>query len=107
MSAEHYERAKKLGEKEAHARLQKNESPYLPVLDDILEGVTIDARVSLGLVDVPLDRIVGTATAGRTSAFAANFMPLLGEGTEFATKWGHMTPWPLTACGSLPFCWNI
>ena len=83
MSAEHYERAKKLGEKEAHARLQKNESPYLPVLDDILEGVTIDARVSLGLVDVPLDRIVGTATAGRTSAFAANFMPLLGEGTEF------------------------
>jgi len=90
MSAEHYERAKKLGEKEAHARLQKNESPYLPVLDDILEGVTIDARVSLGLVDVPLDRIVGTATAGRTSAFAANFMPLLGEGTEFATKWGHL-----------------
>ena len=90
MSMDDYERARKLGDRELHARMQKNESPYLPVLDDILDGITIESHISLGLIDVPLDRIVGTATAGRTSAFAANFMPLLGSDTEFASKWGRL-----------------
>lgn len=90
MSMDDYERARKLGDKELHARLQKQESPYLPVLDDILEDVVIESHISLGLIDVPLERIVGTASAGRTSAFAANFMPLLDAGTEFASKWGRL-----------------
>ena len=90
MSMDDYERARKLGDKELYIRMQKNESPYLPVLDDILDGITIESHISLGLIDVPLDRIVGTATAGRTSAFAANFMPLLGSDTEFASKWGRL-----------------
>ena len=32
-------------------------------------------------------QIVGMNTAGRQTAFAANFMPLLDLGTEFASKW--------------------
>lgn len=31
--------------------------------------------------------MVGTKTTGRTMAFASNFMPLLPEDTEFASKW--------------------
>lgn len=90
MAMEDYERAKKLADKEQHQRLQKGQSPYLEVLDDLIDGVVIDTRVNLGLVDIPLNQVVGTATAGRTNAFAANFMPLLETNTEFATKWARL-----------------
>ena len=43
--------------------------------------------VKIGLVDIPMDRIVGTWTDGRKTAFAGNFMPLLDETTEFGGKW--------------------
>ena len=44
----------------------------------------------LGLVDIPAESIVGTKTSGRHTAFAANFMPLLEEDTEFAVKWSNL-----------------
>lgn len=44
----------------------------------------------LGRVDIPLNLIVGTKTAGRQKAFASNFMPLLGENTEFGMKWATL-----------------
>ena len=43
--------------------------------------------MELGVIDVPTDSIVGTKSVGRRSAFAANFMPLLPNSTEFAAKW--------------------
>ena len=61
-------------------------SPYLAVLDDILTDVDIVAQEPLGLVDIPAESIVGTKTAGRHTAFASNFMPLLDDDTEFAVK---------------------
>lgn len=90
MAMEDYERAKKLADKEQTQRLQRGLSPYLEVLDDLLDDIVIDTRVSLGLVDIPLSQVVGTATAGRTTAFSANFMPLLESNTEFATKWARL-----------------
>ena len=47
----------------------------------------IEQQVDLGILDIPLEKIVGTKTSGRTVSFAPNFMPLLGEDTEFAQKW--------------------
>ncbi len=87
MGREEYEKARKLGERELHAREAAGESPYLPVLDEILEHVNIDSRVSLGLAEIPLDQVAGTVTLSRTRSFAANFMPILDENTEFAYKW--------------------
>ena len=83
-----YSRAKKLGSKAYHAALQRGENPYLPVLDELVPDHLSLPRISLGLVTVPTDRLVGTNTRGRTSAFACNFMPLLDEGSEFALTWG-------------------
>ena len=83
-----YSRAKRLGGKAYHAALQRGENPYLPVLDELVPDHLSLPRISLGLVTVPTDRLVGTNTRGRTSAFACNFMPLLDEGSEFALKWG-------------------
>lgn len=85
-----YSRALKAGKKQYQASLSKGEHPYLPVLDDILSYTDIVSEVNLGLVDIPLSRIVGTKTQGRTNAFAGNFMPLLEERTEFAAKWAAL-----------------
>ena len=88
MGEEAYARARRSGLKEYHNRMQKRVSPYLPVLEEIEERLNILSRVPLGLVQIPLKKVVGTASKGRTNAFAANFMPILEPGSEFSTKWG-------------------
>lgn len=85
-----YTGALKLGRKAYQAAVFGGNYPYLPVLDDILANTDIVSEVNLGLIDVPLDRIVGTKTKGRTQAFASNFMPLLKEKTEFGAKWAQL-----------------
>lgn len=90
MSNADYEKAYKMGQKEYHSRVTRGEYPYLPVLDDLLSHTDIETRTELGLIDIPLELIVGTSTQGRTTAFAANFMPLLKENTEFAMKWNNL-----------------
>ena len=90
MAIAEYTRALKLGEKEYKNAVAKGEYPYLPVLDDILEQNPSDIREDLGLVQIPLNQIVGTYSAGRTTAFARNFMPILPLDSEFAAKWGTL-----------------
>ena len=86
MGFDDYSKACRLGKKDYQARMMRGEKPTLAVLDDIMP----DSRyyeVPLGLVQVPIDRIVGTKTMGRSSSFAGNFMPILNDGSEFAAKW--------------------
>lgn len=84
---EYYLKAQKQGQRDYREKSAAGQSPYLPVLDDILQNVEIENQLPLGLIEVPLELLVGTKTAGRTAAFASNFMPLLEPKTEFATKW--------------------
>lgn len=85
-----YMGALKQGRRQYQSAVMKGEYPYLPVLDEILANTDIVSEVSLGIIDVPLEKIVGTKTQGRTQAFANNFMPLLGEKTEFGAKWAYL-----------------
>ena len=87
MSEDAYVRARKLALKVYHARLQQGKNPCLAVLAEVEDQLNALARQSLGLVQVPIAKIVGTASKGRTNAFAANFMPLLENDSEFASKW--------------------
>jgi len=87
MSMFHYAGAQKLGRKKYQEAVSRGEYPYLTALDDLLSNTEIVSEVNLGIQDVPLDKIVGTKTRGRTQAFASNFMPILKEGTEFSDKW--------------------
>lgn len=82
-----YARAKKSANKAYHAALAQGKTPYLPVLDELVPDHLALPHVNLGLVTIPVERLVGTGTRGRTNAFACNFMPLLDESTEFCTKW--------------------
>lgn len=91
MSMEDYEKAYKAGKKEYQSRMLRGLLPTLEVLDDILPQKGSYSEVPLGLVQIPADQIVGTKTDGRSNAFAANFMPILRDNTEFAQKWATLS----------------
>lgn len=90
MSLSDYNKAQALGEK-AYNNTPKGVSPYLPVLDKILEKTETAGQVKLGLVQIPVEALVGTYTEGRKEAFANNFMPLMSDVSEFATKWSSLS----------------
>lgn len=82
-----YHKALKLGEKNHKECVVRGRYPYPQVLDEILDDSMVAGRMDLGVIEIPMDQIVGTKTEGRKMAFAANFMPLLPPDSEFATKW--------------------
>ncbi|MBQ6508437.1 MAG: hypothetical protein IJI07_03095 [Flexilinea sp.] len=71
-----YENALKQGKKYYNACISRNEDPYPAVLDELVNMSSVGA-VNIGLVEVPIERIIGTYTGGRKAAFAGNFMPLM------------------------------
>lgn len=91
MGMPEYDKAYKAGKKDYQARLMRGQQPTLKVLDDILPANRYYAEIPLGLVQIPMERVVGTKTGGRSNAFAGNFMPILRENTEFAMKWAHLS----------------
>lgn len=83
----YYKDAQKLAQKEFRACTSRGQYPYLPVLDDFVSADRLAGGTDLGLVQIPMEFVVGTRSVGRTNAFARNFMPLMEEDTEFAAKW--------------------
>ena len=55
-----YQEALKLGKKEYKACVSQGRFPYLPVLDDILSRENIQTEQNMGLMQIPLDFVVGT-----------------------------------------------
>ena len=84
---EEYAKAYKEGHKEQKECVQKALSPNPVVLDELLDGDVAESCVDMGLVNIPIKRIVGTKTAGRVSAFSPSFCPLMDPDSEFAAKW--------------------
>lgn len=91
MSFEEYSKAYKSGKRDYQSRMLRGIRPTLPVLDDILPSRGSYSEVPLGLVQIPMERIVGTRHGGRSNAFSGNFMPILRESTEFAHKWAALS----------------
>ena len=86
-ATEEYAQALRQGQKEYRELLMSEKSPHPAVLDEILPENSSDIVVDVGLVEIPSERIVGTKSAGRITAFTASFKPLLDQKSEFATKW--------------------
>lgn len=91
MGREEYSKAFKAGKKDYQARMLRGERPTLQVLDDIMPEKGAYYEAPLGLVQIPIEQIVGTKTVGRSNSFAGNFMPILREDTEFAYKWASLS----------------
>lgn len=90
MATSDYAAALKQGRRSYRTALTKGEYPYLPVLDDMISYTEVGAIENIGIMDIPLSKIVGTKTEGRSNAFANNFMPLLPEDSEFGSKWASL-----------------
>ena len=90
MQTTYYAEAQKLAQKEFRHCTATGQYPYPPVLDDFLPPERLAQGSDLGVVSIPMEFVVGTRTAGRTNAFARNFMPLMGFDTEFADKWQQL-----------------
>ena len=86
----YYDQALKAGQKQYKESIAKSEFPYLPVLDEMLPVDKQTGGISLGLVQIPTEWIVGTKSKGRTASFASNFMPIAEENSEFASKWKRL-----------------
>lgn len=94
---EYYQDALKRANKEVKECIAAALPEYPQVLDALLGKATVDTYQDIGVVEIPADRIIGTRSAGRISAFSASFLPLLNEDTEFAAKWmtlcdAHISP---------------
>lgn len=84
---EEYKKALRAGQKEYRECIASGLSPHPGVLDDLLPDSSATQQSSVGLVDIPVELISGTKTAGRQFSFSPSFLPLLDSGTEFSHKW--------------------
>lgn len=82
-----YAKALKAGQKEYGARSARGERGILPALDELTNQSRIVAYMKQPQREISLSRVVGTYTSARANSFAANFMPLHQESSEFAAKW--------------------
>ena len=85
-----YNLALRNGQKEYRELLAAGKETNPLVLEDILPEVDSLAIKDIGLVEIPAQRIVGTKSAGRITAFTPTFRPLLKPDSEFATKWVYL-----------------
>ena len=87
---DHYSKARREGLRVYQAAIQANTDPYLPVLEEKEPNLASLSRLSLGIMPIPLDRVIGSVSRGRSYAFAEGFLPILEAGSEFATKWERL-----------------
>ena len=82
-----YMKALRQGQKEFKELSAAGRDPYPVVLDELLPNQSDLTVQELPAQDIPIERVVGSKSAGRVSAFTAGFLPLLDADSEFATKW--------------------
>ena len=99
MAREEFEQALRLGQKELKEATAAGKQLYPLVLDEILPDSAVESVVDVGLVEIPVERIIGVKTAGRVTAFTATFRPLLDEKTEFGLKWLNLCEAHLSDAG--------
>ena len=85
-----YVRARQKGLKAYSQAISRNQDPYLPVLEEKLPNLNTLDRLPLGIQTIPLERVVGSVSRGRSFAFANNFMPILDVNSEFCAKWASL-----------------
>ncbi|HBG37915.1 MAG TPA: BMP family ABC transporter substrate-binding protein, partial [Clostridiaceae bacterium] len=83
---DYFNNARKAGMKEYSSKTSKGQSGYLPSLEEMVKDAEIVSQVDLGIMEIPLKKIVGTYTHLRSLSFANNFMPILNN-SEFRQKW--------------------
>ena len=84
---EEYLKAQRLGLKEKRELEAQGFSPFPPVLTEFFPEAAHTNPSDVFLAEIPAERVIGTVSRGRMSAFSASFMPLPEPESEFAAKW--------------------
>ncbi|MBC2581494.1 BMP family ABC transporter substrate-binding protein, partial [Clostridium sp. DJ247] len=87
---DYYIAAHKIASKEYSKRIADGKSGYLPSLEGNFKTSESAGEINIGIVEIPLRKIVGTYSQLRSLSFASNFMPLMREDSEFAVKWAYL-----------------
>ena len=85
-----YSKALKAGLREHKHCMASGVPSYVQVLDEVFPDSNSAQQQSVGLMEIPIDLIVGTKTAGRQYALSPSFLPLLSPQSEFANKWANL-----------------
>ncbi|HRX17096.1 MAG TPA: BMP family ABC transporter substrate-binding protein, partial [Spirochaetota bacterium] len=86
-TVEIYRQAQKQAKTNFLKRVSDGGSGYLPALDGLIRHMDIASEINIGTHEIPLKKIIGTASHSRATAFARNFYPIQQLNTEFASKW--------------------
>ena len=86
-AVQQYEQAYKAGQKYVRGAIHRGGYPYPPALDNLISESACLQHQELGVLDVPIELITGTKSAGRVATFSGDYMPLLPPDSEFAAKW--------------------
>ena len=62
----------------------------LPVLESVLDQTKVAGEVDLGVVDIPVNQIVGIASDSDRDIYASDFLPLLSIKSEYAEQWTQL-----------------
>ena len=82
-----YRKAHKNGKRSVRKMVRQGSDPYLLSLDSVVNDDMIADRVSLGVMDIPTEAIVGVATPDKRELYSHDFLPLSNPDTDFSTKW--------------------
>lgn len=94
-----YNKALSRGKKYYNDCKRRGADPYPRVLEGNV-NMTEVRSVPVGIVEIPMSRIVGTFSESRKDVFAGNFMPLVSdEKSEFAKKWIDLCEYHLDGSG--------
>lgn len=82
-----YHKAHRAGQKETRRLLRKGADPHLKVMDSVMDHSMATERISLGVMDIPIDKIVGITDKEKRGLYTFDFLPLSAPDGEFASKW--------------------
>lgn len=89
MNFEEYRKALKLGQKDIRTAAARGKEDRIAVLPPEVEAQAV-RRESMGIMEIPVDLLVGTCNELRRDAFSPGFYPTLPEDTEFSIKWENL-----------------
>lgn len=82
-----YRKAYNAGRREVKKQVKQGSDPYLRSLSGFLKDDMVAEKVSLEVMDIPTEKIVGIATDEGRDLYTLDFLPLSAPDGEFASKW--------------------
>lgn len=83
-----YNIAHSIASKNQRTLIARDENDHPVVLSTVADKSKVSEAVYIGIMDIPVDKIVGVVASGvEDHLYTPDFLPLASENSEFAAKW--------------------